>query len=125
MVSQAFFENRMYDNAVLWLRVAYTALARCDANLHAQFADGELRTLMRTDTDQLSRAIRRAKAEGYLNEDLSDCRCLVLSDKYFGSKLPGSEKPCSTCTGKVSRPRRVPAKSLPVASPDKSLRERE
>lgn len=124
MASQIFFDHRMYTGLVLWLRVAYAGLARCGANLHAEFAPGELRTMMGTDSSQLSKAIARAKAEGLLHKQ-SNVYCLQLSPEFFGSNLPGSNKPCPTCTGRISRPRRIPEKSLPVESPDKSSRKRE
>lgn len=130
MCSQAFFETRIYHDPEkplpLWLRVAYAALARCGPNGHAEFEPNELCTLLlpavsttKAKRAQVSRAITKAVEHGYLSR--GSTRCLVVS-AWFGTALPGCNKPCPTCTGIASRPRRVPTKFVSFESTDKSLK---
>jgi hypothetical protein len=120
-VSQAFYENAIYDADLQpWQRVHAAAMARCGANMHAPFAPRELAKLLGKNSpegfkpmsaQQLSNAIAKAKAKGYLHA-ASQARCLRLPDS-FGTNLAASGAPCPTCTGKTSKPRRTRAKSVP------------
>ena len=120
-VAQAFYETAIYDADLQpWQRVHAAALARCGPNMHASFAPRELAKILGKNSkpmsaQQLSNAISKAKAKGYLHP-ASQARCLRLPDdpyRYFGTNLATSEAPCSTCTGKASKPRRTRTKSIP------------
>jgi hypothetical protein len=69
---------------------------------------------------QLSNAIAAGKEKGYLT-GASTARCLSLPSTYFGSSLAGDHNACPTCTGKVSKPRRIRTKKASIAGSNAEL----
>ena len=100
-----------------WQRLVAFAVARSAPNLHAEFATGDLAMLMGKEVDgtfrpvtasRLSNVITQAVERKFL-DDKSHARCLILPGHMWGCGLMGNTKPCNTCAGKRSRPRRFHA----------------
>lgn len=116
--SQRFWESFIYENCLTsrdWFRVWAAAMARCDANLHAQFARGELAYLLGRKVEgehvpmtstRLSNLIKELRDRGLLAAG-SGQRCLVLPAGHFDCDLPGKAKPCAWHHQRVSRPKRT------------------
>jgi hypothetical protein len=97
-----------------WYRLQAFAIARCAPNLHAEFASGQLSILLGKEVGgtfqpvkapRLSNIIAQAKERKLLDE-ASHARCLILPSHMWGCGLIGNAKPCNTCHGKQSKPRR-------------------
>lgn len=116
--SQKFWEKFVFmDNDSTfrdWFHVYAAAVARCKPNLHAEFASGELAKILgRIDPDgtlvpmapnRLSNLINDCVQRGLLAYG-SGQRCLSLPGDAFGCTLPGYQRPCPTCTKRMSKPR--------------------
>lgn len=76
-------------------RVYFAAMGRANRIGHAEFAEGELRQLLRRQDGTLrsessvSNAIREAKGRGLVHRD-SSARCLVLPPHHFQKAGKGS-----------------------------------
>jgi hypothetical protein len=81
-------------NAPLWLRVAFLAYSRHDANGHARFEVGEIgKILGRRDPGNVSKAIKEAVRLDWL--DLESCpQCLVVPPHLIQGGLGNAENPC-------------------------------
>jgi hypothetical protein len=84
------------DNAhPLLYRVYFAAMGRANRIGHAEFAEGELRHLLRSidgtprSEQSISNVIREAKVRGLIHRD-SGARCLVLPSHHFQKAGLGS-----------------------------------
>lgn len=79
-----------------WLRVAFLAFGFHHRNGHAEFNPGEIQRLLNLNASQVSKAIRRAKDTGYLDEQ-SEPRCLVVPPTaVFLGGIGHPNDPCHT-----------------------------
>lgn len=77
----------------LWLRVAALAFGRHRRNGHANFGAGEMADLLGAAPAAVSRAIREAKARGWIDGE-SHARCLVVPPHAVRGGLGHPNDPC-------------------------------
>lgn len=118
MHRQSFWEEVAADTELpLWNRVAALAFACHRRNGHANFVgkNRELAFLLgkpgkggweHVPSDQISRAIKRAKKAGWIAEE-SNSRCLVVPHHAIAGGLGNEHENCSVHVGRRTGARRA------------------
>lgn len=84
----------------LWLRMAFAAMANAGKNGHANFMPGELQSLLGTSRDEITRAMPKTVAHGWLDPGslTTDHRCLILAaNRFRGYDARTATAPCKLC----------------------------
>lgn len=105
----------------LWLRVAYLAYARHEANGHANFEPGEIASILGCkDPSNLSHAISNAVKLDYL--DMESCAACLVVPPYLVFGLGNPQSPCECHAQKLlnrkksTNPNRIDSNQLEVDS---------
>lgn len=100
MYRQSVFADRALDATYPnWLRIAFLALGRRNRGGHAPFDPGELQRKLGLDREQITKAIRRAVAKGWLDKQSqsTDHRCLIIPLNHVAMGYDGSFFKCKIC----------------------------